>query len=155
MKKLSIVIFALLAFNCSNQKVDTKKALQDMKSQEIQVVSDVQIIEKAKEIGDSISAKLKVNLEEEKVVWTAVESEDIEVKGFAFNKENSLEGKGKAIYEAYQYNSKNDIKSPANVQFMEDTQFVLYSSAMVAEGKEVGMWYIKIPRKTIVLSVSQ
>jgi len=155
MKKLSIIILALFAFNCSNQKVDTKKALQDMKSQEIQVVSDVQIIEKAKQMGDSISAKLKVNFEDEKVTWTAIKSGEIEVQGLPFNGENNLEGKGKAIYQAYQYNSQNDIKSPANVQFLEDSHFVLYTSAMVAEGKELGMWFIKIPRKTIVLSVAQ
>lgn len=155
MKKLSIIILALFAFNCSNQKVDTKKALQDMKSQEIQVVSDAQIIEKAKQMGDSISAKLKVNFEGQKVIWAATESGDIETKGLPFNEENNLEGKGRAIYEAYLYNSENDIKSPANVQFLEDTHFVLYTSAMVVEGKEVGMWFIKIPRKTIVLNVAQ
>tara|TARA_R110001599_G_scaffold160515_5_gene348330 strand:- start:431 stop:898 length:468 start_codon:yes stop_codon:yes gene_type:complete len=155
MKKLSIVILALFAFNCSNQKVDTKKALQDMKSQEIQIVSDAEIIETAMAIGDSLSTTLSFTMDGEKVILTPIENNIAEIVGLAFNEENTLKGKEKAIYEAYQYNSQNDIKSPANVQFLDDTHFVLYTSAMVAEGQEVGMWLIKIPRKTIVLGVAK
>ncbi|MGW8123273.1 hypothetical protein ACV07N_11490 [Roseivirga echinicomitans] len=154
MKKLSIVILALFALNCSNQRVDTKNARQDMRSQEIQIVSDVQIIEKALAIGDSITSTFIVTLEDGKVIWIKKDLGDIQVTGLPYNEENIASGKEKNIYEAYFYNSQNDIKSPANVQFLEDNHFVLYTSSMKVEGKEVGMWSIKIPKKTIVLSVA-
>lgn len=155
MKKLSIIILALFAFNCSNQKVDTKKALQDIKSQEIQVVSDAEIIEKAMAMGDSISAIMNITVEGEKVSWTPKSFNDIQVVGLPFNEEAELSGKEKSIYQAYQYNSQNDIKSPANVQFLEDTHFILYTAAMKVQDEEIGMWSIKIPRKAIVLSIAK
>ena len=155
MKKISILIIVLCAFNCSNKRVDTKAAFEGMKSQEIQVVSDAAIIDKAMSLGDSLSSILNVSLEGEKLSWSQPDSGETQVVGLLFNQENTLTGKERSMFEAYLYNTKNNIKSSSNVQFLEDPKFVLYSKAMVYNGKEVGMWSIKIPRKTIVLSVAK
>jgi len=155
MKKLSLLVLAVCTLGCSNQKVDTKSAFKDMKNQEIQVVSDAEIIEMAMQIGDSLAAQLEVSTDGEIVSWNSPDMEDILVVGLPFNQENILKGKERAMFEAYLYNTKNDIQSSPNVQFLEDPKFVLYSTAMLANGQELGMWSIKIPRKAIVLSVAK
>ena len=126
-----------------------------MKSQEIQVVSDADIIDKAMGLGDSISGLLDVSLEGDKVSWSQPSSGEIQIVGLLFNQENTLKGKESAMFDAYLYNTKNGIESSSNVQFLEDPKFILYTKAMLHDGTEVGMWSIKIPRKTIVLNVAK
>ncbi len=155
MRKLNIVFLILVSIACSDQKIDTTKAREGLKSQEIQVVSDADILEKAMEIGkqdlkiESISLGENGTLNIRLAQTSKYNPNEV---FFAFEQANPLEGKSKEVFEAYAYNHENDLASSPNVQFGEEKQFIIYTAPVVFDGSEVGIFLVQIPRKDIVLT---
>jgi hypothetical protein len=155
MRNLSLLSLIIFAFACSDQKIDTTKAREGLKSQEIQVVSDANILERASEMGSQYLAI-------ETIMVTADGNFSIELTDslnfkanevfYRFGEESSLTGKAQEVLDAYNYNFANDVKSSTNVQFSANKEFIIYTSPVQFEGKEIGVFLIQIPRKGIVLS---
>ncbi|MFT6828320.1 MAG: hypothetical protein ACJAZV_001612 [Roseivirga sp.] len=155
MRKLNIAFLILFTFACSDQKIDTKKAREGLKSQEIIVVSDANILEKAMEMGKQDLAIKRISVDENSNYQIEL-SDSTKFKSikifFPYEVENQLDGKSKEVFDAYVYNHDNALKSSPNVQFGEDKKFIIYTTPVEFEGKEVGVFLVKILRKEIVLS---
>lgn len=155
MRKLNIAFLILFTFACSDQKIDTTKAREGLKSQEIQVVSDAEILEKAMEMGKKDLAIKSISKSENSnyliELTDSKKFNSIQIF-FPYEIENQLDGKSKEVFEAYAYNYENAIKSSPNVQFGEDKKFIVYTTPVEFEGKEVGVFLVQIPRKDIVLT---
>lgn len=155
MRKLNIVFLILFTFACSDQKIDTTKAREGLKSQEIQVVSDAKILEKATEIGNQFLVLKSIEITPEGLFRIELKDSS-RYRGnevfLAYGENIRLEGKSKDVFDAYTYNYENGIKSSSNVQFGAEKDLVIYTAPVEYEGKEVGIFLIQIPRKEIVLS---
>ncbi|HEY9117786.1 MAG TPA: hypothetical protein VIN11_08165, partial [Roseivirga sp.] len=64
-----------------------------------------------------------------------------------------LTGKAKQLFEAYDYNRKNNLSSEANVQQLDEGKTLLYTKPIIHNDSTLGMWSILFSRKEIVLSI--
>ncbi|MFT6216712.1 MAG: hypothetical protein ACJAS3_003127 [Roseivirga sp.] len=155
MRNLSPLFILLFVFACSDQKIDTKKAREGLKSQEIQVVSDANILEKATEMGNQYLALKSIDFTPEGLYKIELQDSIRFLPSEIFlpyGIEVALSGKAKDVFDAYNYNYENGIKSSSNVQFGADKKFIIYTLPVNYEDKEVGIFLIQILRKEIVLS---
>lgn len=155
LKLYAQVLFALLIVifsSCEDKKVDTKAVKEEMKARAIKVIPEAKILEKAMLLGDELSNGFIFNSETREVLTPSNQGIPIVSKtSYAlFNEKNDLVGKEKMLFEAYLYNSENDISSEANVQALAEEKSLLYTSPLISESRVIGMWSIVYLRKDIV-----
>lgn len=154
-----MVLVSIGIMACSNKKIDTKRAFEEMKKHEIQVVSDAQILEAAKAIGNEISQNLIINSYDSiagidyKFENTVLDS--LQNPVLIFQKPPVLSGIAREIYDAYVYNHENDIPSTENVQLDKTTKVLVYTSPVRYNNEVVGILIVSIPRKDIVLGLNK
>ncbi len=157
---LFIICAALFVFACGDQKIDTSKAKAEMEAREIKKVSEAQILEEAMKLGRKISADFHLSArpdaKSETYIFNISYGPDslFEKDHYFFDDPRDLEGKALQVFEAYLYNSNHGIRSEENLQSLESDRTLLYTKPMLAnDTTEVGMWAIKIPKKTVVLNI--
>ena len=69
--------------------------------------------------------------------------------------EFSGEGKRAQVYDAYAYNIETGLESESELQILEGDTVLLYTKSAVFEGKTVGLYYINLTRKEVVLSIKK
>lgn len=130
---ISFLLLLFLGLSCGDQKIDTRKAREEMESREIKRVSEGEIIEKALEMGNS---------------------DAMGGRFVAFDAIDEFKGKSFELLDAYAYSFKNDIDSDASVQILEGDTVILYAKPMIVD--EVNGVQIKmISRKEIVLAIKK
>ena len=160
MKRFSTLLLIMLLLNaCGDQKIDTAKAKAEMEAREIKKVSEAEIVTEAMRLGKQVSRSFQVEISIEgdnKFKSVAFEKKgNYETDHYFLDQPNDLEGKALAIFEAYQYNGENDIKSEDVVQKLEDGDTFLYSKPSELNGKLVGVWTIRFQRKDLVLNIEK
>jgi hypothetical protein len=148
---LSLALLTILV-SCEDKKIDTKAIKEEMKAREIKVIPEAKIFEKAIVLGNELSSgfayhSLSNKIEMSEKLDGAVHSK---VSFTLFDGENKLTGKEKMVFEAYLYNSENDINSEANIQDLTEEKSLLYTTPLTSEGKMIGMWSVIFLRKDIV-----
>lgn len=162
MKKLLFPLVLLFTlYSCGDQKIDTTKAREEMEDREIKVVSDAEIVERAMEIGMSVSEDFVLEVVPEPLSGTLVLNTEFgpdslyQKHRYFFDDPEDLSGKALQVFEAYRYNRENDIVSEPNLQKLDDGRLLYYTTPMYADSLIVGMWAIEIPRKKVVLSIKK
>ncbi len=155
---LPILLFCILS--CSDQKIDTTKAREEMEAREIKVVSDARILDQAMDLGNELSKSFSLEAIPEPITETYVFNIDFGTDSlyqkdyYFFDMADQLSGKSLMVLEAYKYNRDNGIQSEPNVQKIENGVKLLYTKPMMANDTTlVGMWSIIFSRKQIVLSI--
>ena len=145
---LLITLSFFLLNACGDQKIDTEKAMAEMKAREIKKVSDAEILEKAMEMGNQISKEFLFEGDSSHFGSDTTFNKKL----LLFN--DSASGKTQQVLAAYRYNANNNIVSEPNVQILEDPTVILYSKpAFNAEKLPIGMWAIELSRKAVVLAI--
>ncbi len=146
------VLLIVIVSSCEDKKVDTKAVKEEMKARAIKVIPEAKILEKAMLLGDELSNGFIFNSETREALMPSKQNIPIaaETSHALFNEKNDLIGKEKMLFEAYLFNSENDIVSEANVQALAEERSLLYTSPLTSEGKVIGMWSIVYLRKDIV-----
>ncbi len=141
-----------MMISCSDQKIDTTAAREEMKAREIKVVPEAQVLEKALSIGNDLMTSLSFSLDQDSLVnKTPVSENDGPIISFyLYGSRPKISGKEKQLFEAYAYNAENSIKSEPNVQDLASDKMILFTAPVIIEGKEVGVSSIRIPRKYII-----
>jgi len=160
MKKLSVFILICLSLvSCGGDKIDTTKARQEMEDREIKVVSEAEIIERAMEIGKTLSKGFSIEVVREptsntSVINTEFGSDSVYQKSrYFFDDPEDLSGKALQVFEAYRYNRDNNIVSEPNIQKLDEGKLLYYTTPMYSDTLMIGMWAIEIPRKNVILSI--
>ena len=158
MKKNAILTFVLvLIVSCNNQKIDSSKARAEMETREIKVISDAQIIDVAKKIGDRVSKTFSYpaydSIDGLWVYRPYFGSDSLFQKDYyLFDDPKELQGKALAVFEAYQYNRDHGLEPFSNVQKLDNGRTLFYTAPMIlGDTSFIGIWTVKIPRKYIVL----
>lgn len=147
------LLFQLFLLSCGNQKIDTTAAREEMEAREIKVVSDAQIIEQAMKLGSELSSAFLAEENDGEFSFDLGSDTTYEKAYYLFEETNNLEGKELQLFEAYNYNRNNGMKSEPNVQKLENGTLLLYTSPIIYKDSTLGMWSIKFSRKEIVLSI--
>jgi len=153
MKKVFYPFLLLFFFySCEDKKIDTTAVREEMKAREIKIIPEAKILEKVLEVGTRLSQTFiyqpgTKSAEMKLPDWKGIEPA---LSFTLFGIENNLSGKEQMLFEAYLYNSENDIKSVANVQDFPEEISLLFTTPIISQGKSVGMWSILFLRKTIV-----
>lgn len=162
MKKILLpLVIVFVLSSCSDQKIDTTKAREEMEEREIKVVSDAEIIERAMEIGLSVSKDFSVSVVSEPLSQTNVINTEFgpdsiyQKQRYFFDDPEDLQGKALQVFEAYLYNRENNIASEPNLQKIDGGEILYYTSPMYTDSTLIGMWAIEIPRKLVVLSIKK
>lgn len=159
MKKLFSLFLLFLACSCGDQKIDTTQARKEMEDREIKVVSDAEILERAMEIGNTLSKTFSIEVIPEPLSQTHVVNTDFgpdsvyQKHRYFFDDPEGLSGKALQIFDAYKYNKENNIISEPNIQLLDEGKMLYYTTPMYTDTLMVGMWAIEIPRKSVVLSI--
>ena len=145
---ISLILIILSLQSCGDQKIDTAKAKAEMEAREIKKVSEAEIVAEALRLGRILSADFKIentlgDNQMPKAVITFGNDSIHDKAHYFLNQENDLSGKALGIFQAYQYNLKNEIESEDIVQKLEDQNTFLYTAPSLKEGKLVGVWAIK------------
>ena len=163
-KTFSLFLILLVLGACSDKKVDTTFIQKEMKAREVKVVPEAKILQTAMSIGNRIAKELQnipfgehTNtglIEYNEPVQQKLLLEDISIRALSFESETqSMHEKERQLLEAYLYNIENGLPLEANVQQLNEGETLLYTVPLVREGSPLGMWSVKIPRKTVVLSI--
>lgn len=159
MKKLLLLtIIAQMAVACSDQKIDTTKARQEMEAREIKRVSEGEIVEKALSLGNQLTKEAELSKGSAGgylLSSTNTSAEQIRFIPFSDIQLFKNEGKRFQIYDAYAYNAENGIDSQAGVQILEVDTILLYTRPAYFEDQEVGILSMDLRRKDIVLSIEK
>ncbi|WP_420384682.1 hypothetical protein [Roseivirga sp.] len=155
MKRSLIIMISIsaLLFSCGDQKIDTTQARKEMEAREIKVVSDAQIIEKAMDLGNSVSEKFSIEKSDTGYSVSFGNDSLYQKAYYLFDQEHNLTGKELQLFQAYDYNRKNGIPSETNIQKLEGGVKLLYTKPMIISDSTIGMWSILFSRKEIVLSI--
>lgn len=151
---LTILIFISL-WSCGDQKIDTTKAREEMEAREIKVVSEAEIMDKAKQLGNQLSKAFQLEKEGEELKVSWAEDLPHEITYYLFDGEKPPEGKTFELFDAYLYNQENGLESEANVQRLDNATRLLYTAPMKLEDSTIGMWAITFSRKEIVLNMGE
>lgn len=146
-----LLMFCLLG--CGDQKIDTTKAREEMEAREPKKVSDAQILDQAMKVGNEIAQSFKVTESDKGLVFSLAERANLKTGYYLFGEANDLNGKAKQLFEAYEYNRNNNLKSEANVQPLDEGKTLLYTQPIIYNDSTLGMWSILFSRKEIVLSI--
>ena len=150
---ISVALIPMLLFACSDQKIDTTKAREEMEAREIKVVSDAQILEEAMKLGAKLSEQFSISETKDSLSFNLGTDTVHQKAYYLFDEPNELNGKEEQLFEAYAYNKKNGLASEPNIQKLENGTVLLYTRPMVYKDSTIGMWSIKLNRKDIVLSI--
>ena len=163
MKSIQFILLIAIS-GCSALEGEQKTNVNDIiKSHEIKQVSTAEILFHGGKFGHEVYEILKdVNLCDSISLNQTSDSicETLDAKIFlGFNSDQFTSADEKGLWEAYEYNSKNAIKSQSSTQIFEDK--VLFtapvensrSDSTCIQNGNVGMWSIQIPIKTIVNSI--
>lgn len=148
-----LMIISTFLVSCGDQKIDTTKAREEMEAREIKVVSDAQIIEQAMKLGNEVSNQLKLFSTENGFTFDLGNDTIYQKNYYLFDSSYNLRDKELQLFQAYNYNRKNGIKSEPNVQKLEEGKTLLYTTPIQHGDSVIGMWSIKFSRKEIVLSI--
>ena len=146
-----LLMFCLLS--CGDQKIDTTKAREEMEAREPKKVSEAQILDQAMKVGNEESNAFLVSEGESGLVFSLGNNIDSKKAYYLFGEANDLTGKAKQLFEAYDYNRKNNLSSEANVQQLDEGKTLLYTKPIIHNDSTLGMWSILFSRKEIVLSI--
>ncbi|OEK02689.1 hypothetical protein BFP97_14665 [Roseivirga sp. 4D4] len=158
-KLLAFILVSLSLVSCGDQKIDTTKAREEMEDREIKVVSEAEIIERAMEIGNTLSKSFSIEVVPEPLTQTYVINTEFGPDSvyhkarYFFDDHEDLSGKVLQVFEAYRYNRDNNLVSEPNIQKLDESKMLYYTKPMFADTVMVGMWAIEIPRKNVVLSI--
>ena len=165
MEKVFLPLLLLLVLaSCADKKVDTTSIKKEMKAREVKVIPEGKILQTAMSIGNQIVKELKnISPEENANIGLADHSqriqqklslENVSIRALSFKDETqTMHEKEHQILEAYLYNVENNIPLEANIQPLNKGETLLYTAPLSEDGNAMGMWSIKIPRKTVVLSI--
>lgn len=132
MKRLLLFFAAIsLLTSCSDQKIDTTKAREEMESREIRRVTDGEIVKKAFEMGAS---------------------EDVKGQFVAIDSIDQFSGKTFEVLDAYAYNYENDLESEPSVQILEGDTVLLYAQPQEIEGRK-GVLIKMLSKKDLILNM--
>ena len=155
-KLLSLSFIILVIHSCGDQKIDTTKARQEMESREIKRVSEGQIVQKALSLGNETASGFELTLSEDSNYSFKSNSEIDDELGFIpFAEINNYNGKRFQVFDAYAYNAENNITSETGIQILEGDTLLLYTKPAYYEDKAVGIFFIELSRKNIVLSIEE
>lgn len=158
--KRPLLILSMISFlfSCGDQKIDTLKARQEMEAREIKRVSEGEIIEKALAIGNEYTKD--IGLKQDPTLGLLIDSSttiDNRVVFLTLKNLQDFSGESKRdlVYNAYTYNIETGLESQSGVQILEGDTILLYTKPAVLQEKTVGLYYIDLTRKEVVLSIKK
>ena len=127
-----------------------------MESREIKRVSEGEIVEKGLAIGNTTTEDFDVYISTDGQYSLLNDPQTDQPSGFvSFNETNEFSGKRFQVFEAYAYNAENNLDSEPGIQILEGDTLLLYTKPALFEGKTVGVFYLELSRKEIVLSIKK
>lgn len=148
-----VLLLSLICWSCGDQKIDTTKAKAEMEAREIKKVSDAAISEKAMETGLELVKTFTVDNDNGRIQVDFGSDTLYQKSYYLFDQVNALEGKELQLFQAYDYNAKNNLESSPNLQKLEDGKVLLYTAPLFIDDSLKGMWSVKLSRRQLVLSI--
>ncbi len=158
MKGSFFISVLLILFACSDGKVDTSKVQAEMKAREVKVVPEAKILERAFALGDSLlkTVDQTKGLSKAWGVYQSWKIDDVTINCSIYSLKTmyDMEEKEKQVFDAYRYSAQNKQTADPNIQRLPG-EVMVYNAPYVKDGQLVGMWSIKLPRKSIILSLQE
>lgn len=149
-------LVGLLHCSPAEDRTDRTALAREMRARKLKRVTDSQLMAAAMEEGSKAAAQLSSILYippsgncDSVRINGALKSEVITDYRFICRSETDLPPKIAAVWQAYQYNLKQNIALSENIQKLEDGN-LLYTVPIVQKGNFVGMWSIILSKKEII-----
>lgn len=156
MKGRFFIPVLLIVLSCSDSKVDTSKVQSEMKAREVQVVPEAKILERSFALGDSLLGTVDQSKGLSKAwgVYKQWKVDDVTINCsiYSLKAMYEMEEKEKQVFDAYRYSAQNKQAAEPNIQRLPG-EIMVYNAPYTKDGELVGMWSIKLPRKSIILSL--
>jgi hypothetical protein len=150
------LILSLLLVGCGDQKIDTRKAREEMEAREIKRVTEGQIVEKALSMGNQLAQEMEITKDGQGAFLLRQESKLAYAHDLvAFDEIEKFKGKTLQVFSAYAYSAEHNIPSEASVQLLENGKEVLYAKPAFFQELPVGIIFINFPKKEIVLAIKE
>lgn len=166
----SLLLISVLSCEPSGKRPSDMTPQELVKSREIRKISDLDILEAGKVLGnevmnllndrmellsnsDSINFKNLTKVSSEVQADSALLKSSIVLKLVLIDSENKTHQSGpmeSQILEACQYSLDNDIAISETVQMSNSNRDVRYIEPILVNQKLIGLWSLNIPKKSII-----
>ncbi len=144
---IGLVSFTLVSCDAGKQ-VDREAVKEGMKAQKIQRVTDVELMEKATEIGNNV---WKYIAEGDSTQLPLIEQVGFDVDTILWG-DDPFTTQDKNIFEAYYYAFQNKLPVENGIQG-EEQEKMIFTAPYIEEKEIKGVIFVKIEKKDIVLSI--